>query len=123
MRPFLTRKNARNLASQSRKPLVIDLEENVNKKDPDGEQGSMRLSLPRRARQMNYSAGEIATARTMLAKLRRGEDVREQRVIDARAAFMSGMYDEAVVSGLKLDVAMDRMLDDVLSDEMERHAP
>ena len=65
------------------------------------------LRLPPRAR--SYSKSELATVATMFTKLKRGDDLRAERVADVRAALEHEDYENA----LKVEIAVERLLADL----------
>ena len=56
-----------------------------------------------------YSPAQIAMARGMVEKLQRGEDQRAHRIAQVRAALASGRMERP----LRLDITVDRLLDDL----------
>jgi hypothetical protein len=104
MHPFLT---------GSRQPLKVDLQEILRRRHKGGPDSPERAARPPR-RRGQYTLEEQALAERMLAKLKRGEDVRPDKVAAGRAAFAGGELDDPMLSSLKLDVAVDRLLDDLL---------
>ena len=58
----------------------------------------------------NRSAADVAVVRQMLAKLKQGEDQRWKKIESVRAAIAAEDYE----NDLKLTIAADRMLDEVM---------
>jgi hypothetical protein len=96
MRLSTIRKNARVMNGQLRRPVKMQIRQR------------MRLA------KAGYTDSELATASLMIEKLRRGQDVRSEKVAAARTACVAGDLDDVMMVGLKLDVAVERMLDEVL---------
>jgi hypothetical protein len=66
---------------------------------------SLRTTRPAR------SASDVALAKRMLALLQAGKDQRGEKIAAARGEIAEGMMDSDVV----LDIALDRMIDEVES--------
>lgn len=76
-----------------------------------GKFSAIQRSLPRKRPSDCRTGAEYALAATMLLKLRRGEDVRREKV----RAMQEGIFHGLVDTDAKLDRALDRLIDDLES--------
>ncbi len=81
---------------------------------PDGFEAMRRRTSASRTepgakRRIEYSISELASAHAMMRKLRRGEDLRFDKVASARQALEREDYSSA----LKVEIAVQRLLEDL----------
>lgn len=129
MRPTLTWESSRvtRHGNENKKGIRVVVEADVshlNGDSPDvplapGGLASLRrqtsaLRLPpgtadHRKTPPRYTASELASAKMMMDKLRRGDDLRPQKVTTVRASLEHEDFDSA----FKMEIAIERLIDDL----------
>jgi flagellar biosynthesis anti-sigma factor FlgM len=92
---------------------ILPLERSVTHDRPVGAETNGLLSPPARPGDRQADSVELSDHARYLDKLRHLPDVREDRVAEIRSAIARGSYDV----GHRLDVAIDRLLDDIVADQ------